>query len=304
MNTHRPDDARSNDERLPGEDELGALYRKLPRKEPGPALDAAVLRAAAAAVRSGEPAAATLRPARRARWPVALGSAAILVLAAGLGWRMRDMPASTPPAQAGAVTVQEANAPAAAAPPAKPEAVGEIQADAQNAPPPPPAPPPAHLAADAVMAKRAAPAPSPNLQEQATAVPAAPMAAPVAGVPAAADRAAPVAAEQAPSFAAKSAQRVIEQRRPEPAAMANSNAEAASGVTAARATAPLAAPAPPPPTDTARDEHDTPAQELDKIRRLLADNRRDEARQRLADFHRDRPDYPLPDDLRTQLLTP
>ena len=26
--------------------------------------------------------------------------------------------------------------------------------------------------------------------------------------------------------------------------------------------------------------------------------------QRLADFHRDRPDYPLPDDLRTQLLTP
>lgn len=65
MNTHRPDDARSNDERLPGEDELDALYRKLPRKEPAPALDAAVLRAAAAAVRSGEPAAATLRPDRK-----------------------------------------------------------------------------------------------------------------------------------------------------------------------------------------------------------------------------------------------
>ena len=37
MNTHRPDDDRSDNERLPGEDELGALYRKLPRKEPGPA---------------------------------------------------------------------------------------------------------------------------------------------------------------------------------------------------------------------------------------------------------------------------
>jgi len=307
MNTHRPDDARSNDERLPGEDELGALYRKLPRKEPGPALDAAVLRAAAAAVRSGEPAAATLRPARRARWPVALGSAAILVLAAGLGWRMRDMPASTPPVQAGAVTVQETNAPAAAAPAAKPEAAREIQADAQNAqnaPPPPPAPPPAHIAADAVMAKRAAPAESTNLQERAAAVPAAPMAAPVAAAPAVADQAAPTVAEQVPTFAAKSAQRVIEQRRPEPAAMANSNAGAESGVTATRAMAPLAAPAPPPPIDTARDEHDTPTQELDKIRRLLAADRRDEARQRLADFHRDRPDYPLPDDLRTQLLTP
>ena len=69
--------------------------------------------------------------------------------------------------------------------------------------------------------------------------------------------------------------------------------------------APTIAPAPPaPPADTARDAHDTPAQELDKIRLLFATQRRDEARQRLADFHRDHPDYPLPDDLREQLLTP
>jgi Meckel syndrome type 1 protein len=67
----------------------------------------------------------------------------------------------------------------------------------------------------------------------------------------------------------------------------------------------MATPAAPPlADDTARNAQDTPAQELDKIRRLLAADRRDEARQRLADFHRDRPDYPLPDDLRTQLLTP
>ena len=71
MNSH-------DDERLPGEDELAALYRKLPDKQPSPALDAAVLRAAAEAIRP-----ATTRP-RRARWPVALGTAATLVLAFGL----------------------------------------------------------------------------------------------------------------------------------------------------------------------------------------------------------------------------
>jgi len=37
-------------EKLPGETELAALYRKLPQAEPGPALDQAVLRAAAQAL--------------------------------------------------------------------------------------------------------------------------------------------------------------------------------------------------------------------------------------------------------------
>ncbi len=76
----------------------------------------------------------------------------------------------------------------------------------------------------------------------------------------------------------------------------------------------MAAPAPPPmaqealapapivETDARRG--DTPAQELRKIRDLFAANRRDDARKRLADFHRDHPDYALPDDLREQLLQP
>ena len=42
-----PNDPPSADEPLPGEAELAALYRELPRSEPSSALDAAVLRAAA-----------------------------------------------------------------------------------------------------------------------------------------------------------------------------------------------------------------------------------------------------------------
>lgn len=48
----------------------------------------------------------------------------------------------------------------------------------------------------------------------------------------------------------------------------------------------------------------TPEQELQKIRDLFANNQRDDARRRLADFHRDHPDYELPADLRDQLLQP
>jgi len=70
-----------HDDDLPDERELAALYARLPKAEPDAALDAAVLAQADRAV-----------PARRhrARWPVALGSAAVLLLAAGLAWQLRD----------------------------------------------------------------------------------------------------------------------------------------------------------------------------------------------------------------------
>ena len=76
MNTHDHDN-----DALPGDDELKALYRSLPRKEPPPAMDRAIKRAAADAVRG---------TARRStpRWPVAVASAAMVVVAAGLGWRL------------------------------------------------------------------------------------------------------------------------------------------------------------------------------------------------------------------------
>lgn len=121
-----PTDPSATDAGLPGEAELTALYRRLPQSEPGHALDAAVLRAAAKALeRAGGPpqierrkgpreagdwvhpkpvdgantgplrsiAAGTRAPPRRIpSWLIALGSAVSLVLVAGLAWHMRTTP--------------------------------------------------------------------------------------------------------------------------------------------------------------------------------------------------------------------
>ena len=65
---------------------------------------------------------------------------------------------------------------------------------------------------------------------------------------------------------------------------------------------PMPAAAPMPAIDpTTASPADSPAQELDKIRLLLSQQRRDEALQRLAVFQRAHPDVTLPDDLRAQL---
>jgi Meckel syndrome type 1 protein len=107
MTTPLPPQPPHDDDALPGETELKALYDRLPQHEPGPALDAAVLRAAAQAVE---------RPAsrRRARWPVALGTAATLVLAAGLVWQMRKLPAEAPAASSAPASSASADARAGA----------------------------------------------------------------------------------------------------------------------------------------------------------------------------------------------
>jgi hypothetical protein len=67
---------------------IGDLYRRLPRYEPPRRLDRAVLGEAARAVRSG-------KPPRRQRWIVGVGSAAGLVLAAGIAWRIGHEPMTT-----------------------------------------------------------------------------------------------------------------------------------------------------------------------------------------------------------------
>ncbi|MFC4765059.1 hypothetical protein [Dyella koreensis] len=291
MNTHHPDD-----ERLPGEDELAALYRKLPHKEPGPALDAAVLRAAAQAVQPAR--------RRRARWPVALSSAAVLVLAAGLGWRMRDMPVATVPSAPGATTLEAPPAPTVAANAGAAPAVEEQLATKQAAPGK------SELQATVVAAQ---PAPAPvqtrrSAHINATAMKNAPSYAPAE--PSLAMSRAETAPVQAPAQAQAADQAIAYDH---PAALVSGEAARAKAAPATRmmaapapmaAAAPAPAPAMAPPADTTRDAHDTPAQELDKIRHLLTAGQRNEARQRLADLHRDHPDYPLPDDLREQLLTP
>ncbi|EIL99819.1 hypothetical protein UUA_07864, partial [Rhodanobacter thiooxydans LCS2] len=121
-----PTDPTAPDDKLPGEAELAALYRQLPRSEPGPALDAAVLQAAAQALADDEhpltverrrgprergdwvrPKYRPLRdldaigvePRRRLPpWLLTLGSAASLVLVAGLAWHLHQRPAVSVPA--------------------------------------------------------------------------------------------------------------------------------------------------------------------------------------------------------------
>ena len=68
-----------------GGGEIGDLYRRLPRNDPPRRLDRAVLSEAARAVHSG-------KPPRRQRWIVGVGSAAGLVLAAGIAWRIGHEP--------------------------------------------------------------------------------------------------------------------------------------------------------------------------------------------------------------------
>lgn len=69
------------------------------------------------------------------------------------------------------------------------------------------------------------------------------------------------------------------------------------------ATRMMAAPAPAiaaPPDPTAANPADSPEQELAKIRELFAQQRRDEALQRLDAFRQAHPDIPVPDDLQNQ----
>lgn len=203
-----------SDDDLPDEQALAALYARLPRAEPDPALDAAVLAAAARAT----------PPRRRPRWPVALGSAAVLVLAAGVAWQLRDTPppvAHAPAVQeapAGALSVVATPAPVAVPPVQKPARVAErhaapathvearkavrtppsvqsmplpmpapIEAPAPMAPPAPP-PPPVPPAPGEVRAYVAAPSlkldSEPDTRAQAAYAPSEPVATPAPMAPA------------------------------------------------------------------------------------------------------------------------
>ncbi|QNK01561.1 hypothetical protein [Dyella telluris] len=309
MNTHDHDN-----DALPGDDELKSLYRSLPRKEPSPELDRAVKLAATDAVR------ATRR--RVSRWPVAVASAAMVVVAAGLGWRMLQQPSSVPqmttassvPAYAPAPTAAVLPAPAAPVAPAsqplastnEPAAplagrpaqhvTPTLQARQDNirsamkarvmAPAPPPPPPPVEASAPALPAPEenivAAPPPAP--------APSAPPAPPVLLEAAPAPMATSSYASTADSIAA--------------APVAGMPARTTVQATTLRAMAPAARmqPAPMPSLDaTAANPTDTPAQEFAKIRQLFAWHRHDEAVQRLTIFQKAHPDIPLPDDLRAQL---
>ncbi|MGO4503050.1 MULTISPECIES: hypothetical protein [unclassified Dyella] len=284
MNTHDHDN-----DALPGEDELKSLYRSLPRKEPSPALDGAIQRAAADAVRADKRSGVT-------RWPVAVASVAVLVVAAGLGWRMVQQPASVPQGPASrAVAVS-------AAPASEPAQAASSPSDAQvvNTPAAP-------LAAAAPATRIAAPtaAKRENIRSAMKPKVVAPVAA-TAQPPTSETEAAPLAAINEDRMAAApppAAPAPVAQAAPSAyAPQAAMRATAATGALSQRATAmkDMSAPAVS-PDSTAANAADTPAQELEKIRQLFALHRHDEGVQRLTTFQQTHPDVPLPDDLRAQL---
>jgi Meckel syndrome type 1 protein len=317
-----------HDDDLPGEAELKALYDRLPSHEPGPALDAAVLRAAAAAVASD----ASQRHMRR-RWPVALGTAATLMLAAGLAWHMRKLPADTPaasPASAPAVSQARADLDAArsaqAARKLDDTAAQRAETAAMQARRSESARHSAAVANQATVAEdRRAYAP-PALKAQSRARPSS---APVANGIAAPKPAAPVAPAPAPASeeqadrAAPLREAVSATPAPPPAPMAAPvplpampAPPAPPAVTAQAAPAPQAASSSMAlPTDAPSllmnlravqpEETMTPAMaaELQAIRLLYAHGDTTAARARLDVFHREHPHAVLPPDLQRQLDT-
>ena len=84
---------------------LRAAYRKLPRAEPPPALDRAVLaQARAALVKQPE-------AARRPRWLLPVGLAATAVLAIGVAWRMDKQPEDRWPSRPATPAAEQPAAP-------------------------------------------------------------------------------------------------------------------------------------------------------------------------------------------------
>lgn len=321
-----PMDPPTPDGKLPGEAELAALYRQLPQNEPGPALDAAVLRAAAQALNERENPLAVERrgsmrergdwvhpapvvagdistigvvnPARRRKmlhWLLALGSAASLVLVAGLAWHMRTVPDER-------------------AVPATSQATAELSSSVS----------------EPVQARVAPTLPTTANQTAGAAAGA------VAAKPAAADVPAAVPAAQVArnAMAERTATQHVAEKMT--ATMARkSMADAADRTNAAMPAPPpppvaevsaaaLAAPVPAPPAPPAAPAESMPApapallgrqrstqiaspaqsRELDDIRKLFAEHHDDEAQQRLEKFQQTYPQWELAPDLRVHLRKP
>ena len=328
-----PTDPSTRDDKLPGEAELAALYRQLPQNEPGPELDAAVLRAAAQVLEGADdeprverrkgprepgdwvhpkPLSGTsveqfrsiesvvrTRRRRSPSWLIALGSAASLVLVAGLAWHMRESspPRSAPVAQEEAAAVRISAAADQASPAVAPRAAPPAPAVspepvARSAPP----------SADRQIAMRASAAKKLKQNDALQFAQRKAAARSVVTPPPIAELAATAPPAPPPPPAP-------------PAPLQEVSANAVSGVADQAAAAPSAAKPMPAAASVATDEAardkgtaqqpgDTPAQELDKIRRLFDQGQRDQALPRLRAFRQAHPQWPLPPALQAQLQEP
>ncbi|HZY32461.1 MAG TPA: hypothetical protein VFE75_01710 [Rhodanobacter sp.] len=254
-----------------GAQRAAAIERRKAPREPG---DWVHPKPAAVAPAAPAGSARKLRP----RWLVGLSSAAALVLAAGLAWRMHESPQTeSAPVASGSVAPAQAEATTAATNAPMPPA---------PLPAPPKQPPPRIIAA----------------------APPAPMAAKSRQV--AADKQAAAASRDEQSAGTGSRAPADAMRRASNEAATNAAkptvAEAAASAPSMQATM-AAAPAPVAArvdADTAANVSDTPTQELDKIRQLFAQGLDDEAQQRLAAFQHAHPQWELPPELQAKLRKP
>lgn len=330
-----PTDPSSADDRLPGEAELAALYRQLPQSEPGPALDAAVLHAAAQALNERENPLAVERrrkprergdwvhPApvvvgdistigvanqvRRRRvphWLLALGSAASLVVVAGLAWHMRSAPgerAIPATGQAAKELSSSVREPVAArVAPTVPTTANQPAGTAAGLIAAKPAA--SHVAAGVPAAQVASNA---MTEHNATGQVAEKMTATRARTPPAEMRQRSAETDRAAHPLADAADRASTSLSVLPPPVAEVSAAPAPALPAAPA-APMPAPAPARISGQPDTQIASPAQsrELDDIRKLFAGHHDDEARRRLEKFHQTYPDWELAPDLRAHLRKP
>lgn len=329
-----PIDPPAPDDNLPGEAELTALYRQLPKSEPSPALDAAVLRAAEQALTRGENPLAVERRRRSQRergdwvrpkdvplrdidsiglaprpsrrrppsWLLALGSAASLVLVAGVAWHMRSQSTGiTAASTANTASTASMSEPAVAMPTEASATSRQVEAVANAAGAKPPtfprlATPPTKLAKPTMVARKAVPA-APDTRVR-----------PASGRPLAQSHKPSPERDEAGNQPATTADRAAVAMPPPPPPVA----EVSAPSTFAAPAPPLETLSAPVSTTPTRAEAPSDAQkattaqlrELDGIRKLFADHRDEEAQRRLENFHRSYPRWELPEDLRAHLGKP
>jgi hypothetical protein len=289
--SHDPD--RDLDDLL-GDDagRFGAVYRRLPRYEPPRRLDRAVLGEAARAVHSG-------KPPRRQRWIVGVGSAAGLVLAAGIAWRIgHDAMNPNEAAAPTIVPVQPISEPARAKreEQAQPQAeqadaAPALESRAQNATA---SPPPRDEIKQTPHKSRASSKPA--AAEPRTPPPAPAAAPPPAPFPAQErDRAAAKDLEKSDTFGATSATGAA-------AAGAVAPAEDKKAKLSSEGESGLASPTTPSGSvELRRDMQLAPDEWLSHIRQLKRQGRHQQAMESLRLFARMHPDWTIPDDLRPLL---
>lgn len=266
--------------------DLGRIYDKLARAEPPPRLDRLVLGEAARAIRSE-------RQPRAQRWLVGLGSAAGIVLAAGIAWQVgqqmqrQDATDTASGSTRSVISVQPISAPA------------EVEREAVLAQPSaesvaaPQAAAPAKQESAPMRARQEKPRPAPTPPAAAAPAPAPPPAPAPDFAKSKADTAQPTAAEPFPATeeSPASAAGGI------PRNQADMAAEQAPSAEEKRASA-AKAPAPSASMRLHRNIQLDPEAWLGEIIRLEEQGRHQEAIENLRLFRRKYPDHALPDALR------